>query len=224
MIKPQIEITESFHLTYPDAAVGVMLVEEITSWQTNPEMEEIRHSIEASIKSKFSSKDDLIHDAIISAYSSYYKKFKKNYHVLFQLESVISNKRSLPPTSSLVQVMFMAELDNMLLTAGHNLTAVEMPLSIGLAQGTESYTLMNGIQQTPQPNDMCMADRRGIISSVIYGPDHRTRLTPTTQSAMFVVYLPPSLSANLISKHMTDIFRYIQLCSPAARMLALEIY
>jgi len=201
-----------------------MLVEEIIAWQTNPEMEETRHSIEASIKSRFSSKEALMEDAVIQAYSSYYKKFKKNYHVLFQLESVISNKRPLPPAASLVQVMFMAELDNMLLTAGHDFTAVEMPLSIGLAKGSETYTLMNGAQQTPQPHDMCMADRRAVISSVIYGPDHRTRLTPATQSAMFVVYLPPSLSANLISKHMTDIFRYIQLCSPTARMLALEIY
>lgn len=64
------------------------------------------------------------------AYAAYYKKFKKSYHVLAQLESVIFNGRWLPNTAALVAAMCMAELKNMLLIAGHDLDKITLPVHV----------------------------------------------------------------------------------------------
>jgi hypothetical protein len=57
----------------------------------------------------------------LKTYNNYYKKFKKTYHVLLQLESIVFKNKSIHKVASLVEVMFIAELKNLLLTAGHDL-------------------------------------------------------------------------------------------------------
>jgi hypothetical protein len=50
----------------------------------------------------------------IKTYHDYYKRFKKTYHILLQLESIVFKNKSIPKVSSLVEAMFMAELKNLL--------------------------------------------------------------------------------------------------------------
>lgn len=45
-----------------------------------------------------------------------------------------------PSVAALVEAMFIAELKNLLLTAGHDLDAVELPLKLDIARGGERYT------------------------------------------------------------------------------------
>jgi len=59
------------------------------------------------------------------------------YHVLPQIEAVI-NSKTIPSGSPLVEAMFMTELTNMLLTAGHDLDKIEVPLSLKVSNGGES--------------------------------------------------------------------------------------
>ena len=218
-----IRITDQFHITYPEAAVGVMILSKVNNPKNAPELSDIKRGIESRLKEQFTDKAQLRNHPTIQAYKGYYKKFKKSYHVLFQLESVIFNGRSIPDTNALIQAMFMAELDNMLLTAGHDLSAVRMPVTIGLGSELESYTLMNGSEQVTKPNDMLMADSDNIISSVIYGPDKRTRIHAKTQSAMFVVYAPAGIQPDQINKHLSDIYKYVQIFAPAAEIQLEEI-
>ena len=42
-----------------------------------------------------------------------------------------------------------------------------------------------------KPGDMMICDARGIISSIVYGPDQRTRITPKTTRVLFTVYARP---------------------------------
>ena len=72
----------------------------------------------------------------------------------------------------------MAEIDSRLLTAGHDLAALEGRLRLDVATGTESYTLLRGTPQAPKAGDMMICDEGGIISSIVYGPDQRTRSEP----------------------------------------------
>ena len=78
-------------------------------------------------------------DPIIS-----FKRFKKTYQVLLQLESIVFKNRSIPKVALLVEVMFMAELKNLLLTAGHDLEVIDMPIKLDVASDKEKYTLLNG--------------------------------------------------------------------------------
>ncbi len=215
--------SSTFHQVYPDAAVGVMTVVNIINPERSSELEASKMEVESGLRQTFTEPEDLRNHAVIQAYVTFYKRFKKTYPVLAQLESVIFGDRSIPTTIPLVEAMFMAELDNMLLTAGHDLEKVNLPVIVAAAQGNENYTLMNGSQKTVKDKDMCMADKNGIISSVIYGPDQRTRIQAGTESALFVVYTPAGIQKNRIQKHLTDIHAYVSLFSPAAEIQTLEI-
>lgn len=70
---------------------------------------------------------------------------------------------------------------------------------------------------------MCMADARGILSSVIYGPDQRTRIVPDTRRAMFVTYAPAGIDEDAVRDHLAAIEAYVRIVSPRADRLALEV-
>lgn len=120
--------------------------------------------------------------------------------------------------------MFLSELDNMLLTAGHDLGALHFPLQIGLSKGTETCITMSGAEQTLKPGDMFMADQGGVISSVIFGPDQRTRLTPVSMAALSVVYAPKGIAPRLILDHFSKLQTLVTHFSPALKVTFQQIY
>jgi DNA/RNA-binding domain of Phe-tRNA-synthetase-like protein len=77
--------------------------------------------------------------------------------------------------------MFLAEIKNLLLTAGHDLEKVAAPVIIDSSLGGERFDKLNRETQVLKPDDMIMADRKGVISSVLYGPDQRTKITLQTR-------------------------------------------
>jgi DNA/RNA-binding domain of Phe-tRNA-synthetase-like protein len=160
----------------------------------------------------------------VDAYTSYYKRFKKTYHVLLQLESVVQKGKSIPRVAALVEAMFMAELDNLLLTAGHDLDKIDLPVTIDVAGGGENYTNLTGKPQTLKPDDMMMKDGSGVICSVIYGSDDRTIITSSTRQVMFVVYAPPGIGEMAVQKHLNDIRENVTLIAPQAEVQSLETF
>jgi len=218
-----IGISPGFHEKYPHSAVGVLVLGDLLPSGGNLALDSARCNTEASLRARFADKSMLRAHPVLQAYRNYYKIFDKTYPVQAQLESVIFNGRQIPAAPPAVQAMFMAELDNMLLTAGHDLASLRPPLRIDLGRPQQSYTLMNGNPQNLKEGDMCMADELGMISSVVYGPDQRTRLTSTSSAAMFVVYAPAGIPPGLIEKHFSDILEYARLFSPAAERTYLTI-
>jgi DNA/RNA-binding domain of Phe-tRNA-synthetase-like protein len=160
----------------------------------------------------------------IQAYNNFYKKFGKTYHVQLQLESIVLKEKSIPNVATLVEAMFMAELKNQILTAGHDLDALRQPLRAGVAQGGETYTGINGKSQTLKANDMMISDAEGVISSILYGPDRRTRISPSTKQVLFTVYAPPGINKQMVLTHLKDIQSYVQVVAPEAETTHLEIY
>jgi len=120
--------------------------------------------------------------------------------------------------------MFMAELKNLLLTAGHDLEAIQMPVGVDVAEGSERYVRINGQEQELKPGDMMIVDDQGVISSVLYGPDHRTRINPETRRVFFTVYAPPGIGEQAVWEHLRDIEANIMLVAPEARVETMEVY
>ena len=71
---------------------------------------------------------------------------------------------------------------------------------------------------------MFIADVQGVISSVVYGPDLRTRIRPDTQDAFFTVYAPSGIKPNTVIQHLNDIYKYILIFSPNAQVGLLETF
>jgi hypothetical protein len=71
---------------------------------------------------------------------------------------------------------------------------------------------------------MMISDRAGIISSVVYGPDHRTRIVPDTQSVLFTTYAPPGITHQSVYDHLHHIRDSILVFAPQAEVEMLNVY
>ena len=88
----------------------------------------------------------------------------------------------------------------------------------------KSYTVMRGQPQQLKPDDMFIADRAGIISSILYGPDQRTQIQAATRNVMFTVYAPDGISEQAVLEHLHDIERYVRLVAPESRVEMLQVF
>ncbi len=219
-------VSEAWRTAYPGASVGILAMRGVINPRQHPSLDNHREKLEKELRSRYSGYDRAALKAIpvISAYNAYYKRFKKTYHVQLQLESVVMSGKSIPRVATLVEAMFMAELKNHLLTAGDDLEAVELPVGIDVAQGSEQYVRINGEEQQVKSGDMMITDAAGIISSILYGPDRRTRITPETEQVLFTVYVPPGIEGQLVNEHLRDIAANVLMVAPDAEVKALEVY
>ena len=217
-------LTENWRHQYEGASMGVLIVENAQCLGRSEALEQQRRQVEKELREAFGSKEELDASAVLAAYSQYYKQFKKTYHVWQQLESVIFKGKSIPSVTPLVEAMFMAELKNGLLTAGHDLEQVQGLLTLDAASGEETYVLINGKEQTLKIQDMFLRDDVGVLSSIIYGPDQRTRIVPETKNAVFTVYAPSGISREAVEQHLEDIYSYVRLAAPQALRREQKVY
>ena len=120
--------------------------------------------------------------------------------------------------------MFMAEISNLLLTAGHDRSAIKGPLWLDTTRGDEVYTTLQGVEKTLKPGDMFMRDDEGVISSILYGPDARTQITPHTTEVLFDIYAPEGIEKVWVRKHLVELRDNVLLVSPSAVVEVLEVY
>jgi len=217
-------VSDEWKQTYPGAYAGVLVMSDVVNPKSHPELEKRKEEMENDLRDLFRDRDELRSMQPIRAYRDYYKRFKKSYHVLAQLESVIFKGKSLPSVAPLVEAMFMAELRNMLLTAGHDLDAVKTPVKLHVATGDEKYVRLNGQEQVLKAGDMMIADSDGIISSVIYGPDKRTRITPATRKVLFTTYAAPGVGEQAVRQHLGGLEANVRIIAPDALTELLEVY
>jgi len=219
-------VSEAWKRAYPGAAVGVLAVRNVLNPERHAALDKRKEELENQLRARFSDYDRAALKALptIQAYNAYYKRYKKTYHVQLQLESVVFKGKPIPRVAALVEVMFVAELKNLLLTAGHDLEAVQMPVKIDVAEGSECYIRLNGEEQGLKSGDMTIADAKGVISCVLYGPDRRTRITPETRQVLFTVYAPPGIGEQAVHDHLQDIQANVLLVAPQADVELLEVY
>ena len=213
-------LSQSWKDMYPDAAVGVLVMSGVTNPASHPELERRKEALEADIRARFAnhSRAELRQLPILAAYHAYYKRFNKSYHVQLQLESIAHKGKSIPKVAALVECMFMAELKNQLLTAGHDMDVVRAPVGIDAATGEETYVRLNGQEQTLKENDMKISDAEGVISSIVYGPDRRTQIRSSTQRVLFTVYAPPGIEPSWVDAHLADIQANVLLLAPESEI------
>ena len=217
-------VTENWRRQYAGASMGLLVVENAQCLGRSEALEQQRRQVEKELREAFGSKEELDASAVLAAYSQYYKQFKKTYHVRQQLESVIFKGKSIPSVTPLVEAMFMAELKNGLLTAGHDLEQVQGLLTLDAASADESYVLLNGKEQALKAQDMFLRDDVSVLSSIIYGPDQRTRIRPETKNAVFTVYAPDGVSRKNVEQHLEDIYSYVRLAAPQALRREQKVY
>lgn len=218
--------SESWKAAYPGAAVGILAMGGVANPAQHPGLDERKEELEQQLRARLGDCDRAALRAlpVMQAYHRYYKRFKKTYHVQLQLESVALKGRSIPRVAALVEAMFMAELKNLLLTAGHDLDGLQSPIGIYVADGSERYVRLDGQEQVLKAGDMFIADGEGIMSSVLYGPDRRTQIRAETQRVLFTVYAPPGIGEQAVRDHLHGIKDLVALVAPEAEVEMLAVY
>jgi len=219
-------VSQDWKTAYPGAAAGVLVMRHVGNPTQHPGLDRWITECEGELRARFQTSDRGALKALppIQAYAAYYKRYKKTYHVQLQLESVALKGKAIPRSPALVAAMVTAELKNLLLTAGHDLEVIQPPVTLTVATGGEGYRLLGGHEQGLQAGDMMMADAQGIISSVLYGPDQRTRITPDTRHVLFAVYAPPGIGERAVAQHLEDLRAAVRLFAPEAEVEGLDVY
>ena len=220
------EVSDAWKTACPEAHVGVLVMRDVVNPAHHDGLEAQKKQLEEQLRSEFSGQDRaaLLRHPILQAYSAYYRRFDKTYHVQLQLESIVLKGKAIPSVAALVECMFMAEMKNFLLTAGHDLDALQLPAVLDVAKGTEAYMLLRGQEQLPKAGDMMISDRAGVISSIVYGPDQRTQINPNTRNVMFTVYAPPGITDAAVRQHLEDIRENVRLIAPESKVEMLEAF
>lgn len=170
------------------------------------------------------SRAQLLELEVLKAYRTYYKQFDKTYHVQLQLESILHKGKALPDVSPLVDANFMAELETLVLTAGHDADLLQGSVCLDMTQGGEAFTQINGTMQTLKSNDMMMRDQAGIVCTILYGQDRRTLITPQTRRTLFVAYAPAGVPTPAIQTQLETIREHLFCFAPEATIERLEIF
>jgi DNA/RNA-binding domain of Phe-tRNA-synthetase-like protein len=220
-----IEFSPSWKSHLPDANVGLLVIHNAPNVGDHPDLQRSKQDLEEELRARYAEMDrkTLRQEPVFYAYDAFYRKFRKTYHVQLQLESVVFKGKPIFSPSALVTCMFLAELKTGLLTAAHDVSSVEFPLTAEIAAGGENYRLMSGAEQELKAGDMYIKDQQGILSSVIYGPDQRTQITPSTRNAAYTTYGPPGIGTALIKEQLELLENYIQLFAPNAERELLKV-
>ena len=203
------ELSETLKSVYPEIKVAILEVKNVTNKKFDQKLEEKKKELENFIRKHYKDAKNL---DVIKSYNNFFKKYGKKYPIQFQIESIVKGK-TLPSVSTVVEAMFIAELKNMFLTAGHDLDLIKGSLETKLSDGTESYIKINKSEQKLKAGDIITEDSVGIISSVLYGPDYRTRITMNTKNCMFFSYFPFGEDDENIRMHFNDIIENLRLFS-----------
>jgi DNA/RNA-binding domain of Phe-tRNA-synthetase-like protein len=210
--------TESWRSAFPGAVVGALAMGGVSNPGHADALESQKRRLEEELRRSAgpgAAAPDA--DRILRAYADYYRSRGNTYHVKAQWESVAVKGKPIPGGAALVEAMFMAELKNLILTAGHDLEAIERPVRVAATRDDERYAVLGGKERAVGPGDMMMADRKGIISTVLHGPDRRTRITAETRAVLFAVYGPAGVGEDEVRRHLEDIRANVLLIAPEAK-------
>ena len=109
---------------------------------------------------------------------------------------------------------FIAEVETLVLTAGHDVAKLREPITIDVSREGDQMTQMNGTSKAIRAGDMIMRDANGISCSIIYGQDNRSPITAQTSHVLYVAYAPAGVPADIVDSQLQKIEENIRLFSP----------
>ncbi len=217
-------VDRSVGRAYPGTKMGILVMKGVSYSNPYPEHEIDGVIDELGHKFAHLERKELKELYPVNAYIAYYKKFGYNYHLLAQLESVLKGKKALASDSGLLLAMFLSEIDGMLLTAGHDLSKLRLPLQLKTATGTEIYRSISGKEMTAVSGDLILNDGNGTISSILRGPDYNSLITASTSEVLFSIYAPPGIDEEYIEANLRKLESRISASSPAAKTEVLQVF
>ena len=210
--------TDGWRTTHLGAVIGLLELSGVDNTHTSNQLDEQKRETEARLRERYKgfTRQDFLALPVISAYDQYYKRFNKTYHVQLQVESIVLKGKSLPNVSPLVDSNFIAEVETLVLTAGHDVAKLHGPISMDVSYEGDQIAQMNGDIKAIRAGDMIMRDANSVCCSIIYGQDNRSPISPETTRVLYVAYAPVGVPAETVDAQLKKIVENIRLFSPTA--------
>jgi DNA/RNA-binding domain of Phe-tRNA-synthetase-like protein len=218
-VNPLLVVTDAWRSAFPGAVVGALAMRAVCNPERSAALDAEKRRLEERLRGAgvVQEAGDPGAHRVLDAYVDYYRAHGKTYLVNAQRESVARKGKPIPSRAALVEAMFMAELESLILTAGHDLDAIAPPLLVDVTADGARYVLLNGTEAVLAAGDMMMRDEAGIVASVLRGPDLRTRITHETRNVVFVAYAPAGVGEDAVRGHLERIRANVRLLAPTAR-------
>src|SRR5215813_4396081 len=213
-----ISAKDGWRAAHPGAAIGLLELSGVGTAHGPSGLGERKRATEARLRERYHglTRQDIAALPVMAAYVRYYKRFGKTYHVQLQVESIVSKGKSLPNVSPLVDSNFIAEVDTLVLTAGHDVGKLHGGVSIDVSREGDELTQMHGAAKVIRAGDMIMRDEKGISCSILYGQDDRSPISAETSHVLYVAYAPPGVPAETVTAHLRTVEEHARLFSPLA--------
>jgi DNA/RNA-binding domain of Phe-tRNA-synthetase-like protein len=210
-----ISATDAWRTAHPGAIIGVLELSGLDNTVSSSRLNERKRAVEAALRERYQgfTRQDFLALPVMADYDRYYRRFNKTYHVQLQLESIVLKGKRLPDVSPAVDANFMAEIETLILTAGHDSRMLRGPIVMDVSRDGESMTQMHGAPRVIRSGDMIMRDAEGISCSIIYGQDARSPISPGTSGALYVAYAPPGVPAEAVERQLRSIQEHLRLFS-----------
>ena len=211
-----ITATDAWKEAHPGGKIGLLEISGIDNKQPALNLEEKKRAVEDRLRERYAdfSREDFLALPVMEAYHRYYRGFGYTYHVLLQLESVILKGKSLPNVSPLVDANFAAELETLVLTAGHDVARLEAPIVIDVAHDGDQIIQMSGKQKDVPAGDMLMRDASGVTCTILRGQDNRSPISKDTTHVLYVAYAPDGVTEAHVRAQLSTIAKYVDMFAP----------
>ena len=200
-VRPEVNIL------YPTAHFGGLTIHNKTNQKKHPDLEQAKRQLEKTIRETYPNPKE---DPVVQCYQDYYKKWEKTYPIEFQINS-IKKGRTFPQVSTHVDSMFLAELEDRILTSGHDRDTIQGELVYDLADEGMEYIKLNGQRQVLVKNDIILRDDEGILASILFGPASRTSITMNTVNPLYYAWCPIGIATEAVDNHLSSIIKYLRL-------------
>ena len=211
-----IKATYEWEAAHPGGIIGLLEISSVDNTQSAQMLEQEKRAIEARLRGQYASfsRDEFLALPVMAAYHRYYRKFGYTYHVLLQLESVALKGKSLPSVSPLVDANFSAELETLVLTAGHDVVQLEAPVVMDVAREGDEITQMNGARKDVPVGDMLMRDAGDVACTILRGQDNRSLISKDTTHVLYVAYAPDGVTEGQVRAQLDAMEKYVRMFSP----------
>ena len=213
-----ISATAEWRAAHPGAVIGLLELSSVENAHPSLRLDERKREMEARLRERYRgfTRQDFVSLPVMAAYARYYKRFGKTYHVLLQLESIVLKGKPLPSVSPLVDSNFMAEVETLVLTAGHDVEKLSGVVVMDVSRDGDQLTQMDGGSRAIRAGDMIMRDAKGIACSILYGQDNRSPISVETSHVLYVAYAPAGVPAETVEAHLGAIEDHVRLVCPLA--------
>src|SRR5262245_9897909 len=213
-----ISATGEGRVAHPGGAIGLLELSGVDKASTQAGLADRKRETEARVRARYQglTRQEFSSLPVMSAYVRYYKRFGKTYHVALQLESIVLKGKGLPDVTPRVDANFVAEVESLVLTAGHDAAKLDGAISIDVARDGDAMTQMNGALKPLLAGDMIMRDAGGVCCSIIYRQDNRSPISPATAHVLYVAYAPAGVGTAAVEAQLGKIEENVRLFAAKA--------